>query len=963
MMRKPTIFVLVCLSLAALGCGDELGSVSVSVDVSQGTAPLLVAFECSAAGEPVTYEWSFGDGATATNPNASHTYTEAGVFQARCAAHNEGSVAFSEPVQITVHEGGTPVVDVAAQPTGGQAPLEVSFVATPMSGDEPLAYLWDFDDGTTDDESGAEVTHIFDAGGQYDVRLQVTDADEEVGTTVIAIEVLVPDEAPSVTAGVLAGECTVPAVTGAVLEVDVTDPDDDVFTYEWVFVEVPENSAAFFNDPSVPDPSLFPDVTGTYRVRVVVSDGRHRVASDPITVVADAVPAAIEILTGDEQSDEPRAEADERLRVHVTNGCGAPIPGVRVDWYGENAWPAPQSSLTNTLGAARTRLTFGTRAGESVVRATAGPVSVEIRSTVLAGEPRYLLLEEVGAAPVSDVDGVEIAFQVVDEWFNPVIPEEEVTFDLRLDDGSEDEPIVELDSSGSGRSQRLNIETRDGRRTQEIYSTDLVTASIIVDNISDDSLQAVALERMFADGFEGASNWTLDGGPAQWSVGVPAFGPEGAWAGDNVLATTLDGPYRADEWLTGSRANRRIVLSHPAGITSTIVRFRHWYDFGIGEDGCTVGAGFIFVGNSAVAPLGNYPGPVSCQEPDNAFGFGGRSAGWVETATNVTGRTVDLSFVVLADDRNGELETGAGWYVDGLELVAVTPRARVTFEPGPAARVDASTIWNGGSGDCQYPGRVRIEVFDAFDNPVLEGVSVALSLTSDATFDALVRGQRLEADGSEATVETGPGGIIELDVLHDGAGTVTLTATLPDASDDATAPVSFPASPSSEVGYCDDGADNDCDGAVSCDDEDCWDHVGCDEANACTDGRDNDENGLTDCEDPVCADHEAGTCDSGVAFLFANGLCELSSQLSVAGCLCANDTGCDDIVSNLGPYGIHANICHRAAGPALESVPDSLGVCAPSCFLGGLLGDVCPTVVPGSVCNPDGRCVLGEEGE
>lgn len=51
---------------------------------SSGPAPLSVVFDASACVDPdgiiATYHWAFGDGATATGPSATHTYSTAGAF-------------------------------------------------------------------------------------------------------------------------------------------------------------------------------------------------------------------------------------------------------------------------------------------------------------------------------------------------------------------------------------------------------------------------------------------------------------------------------------------------------------------------------------------------------------------------------------------------------------------------------------------------------------------------------------------------------------------------------------------------------------------------------------------------------------------------------------------------------------------------------------------------------------------
>ena len=58
--------------------------------------------------------------------------------------------------------------------------------------------------------------------------------------------------------------------------------------------------------------------------------------------------------------------------------------------------------------------------------------------------------------------------------------------------------------------------------------------------------------------------------------------------------------------------------------------------------------------------------------------------------------------------------------------------------------------------------------------------------------------------------------------------------------------------PSTEVG-CDDGVDDDSDGATDCDDADCTADPACAPEAVCDDGADDDDDGLTDCDDADCA--------------------------------------------------------------------------------------------------------------
>ncbi len=49
-------------------------------------------------------------------------------------------------IAVEVVDNTQPVVEIAAEPTSGIAPLTVSFNAIVMGGDAPVTYEWDFGD-------------------------------------------------------------------------------------------------------------------------------------------------------------------------------------------------------------------------------------------------------------------------------------------------------------------------------------------------------------------------------------------------------------------------------------------------------------------------------------------------------------------------------------------------------------------------------------------------------------------------------------------------------------------------------------------------------------------------------------------------------------------------------------------------------------------------------------------------
>ncbi|MBD8063620.1 ThuA domain-containing protein, partial [Oceanitalea stevensii] len=84
-----------------------------------------------------------------------------------------------------------PTVEVAATPTSGEAPLEVTFTATATDADgDDVTLTWDFGDGGTGE--GAEVTHTYTEAGTYTATVTATDEGGAAGTATVTVTVGAP---------------------------------------------------------------------------------------------------------------------------------------------------------------------------------------------------------------------------------------------------------------------------------------------------------------------------------------------------------------------------------------------------------------------------------------------------------------------------------------------------------------------------------------------------------------------------------------------------------------------------------------------------------------------------------------------------------------------------------------------------------------------------------------------------
>jgi PKD repeat protein len=132
----------------------EALTVSIIPSPPSGNAPLSVNFTGNVTGgtPPYTYLWSFGDGATSSLANPSHTYQSSGTY--------------SVTLKVTDSEGNTQTATSsvsAGQATSPPSAQNVSFSVTASDSEDPYLRYWTLlVDGqtisSTTQDSGATVT-------------------------------------------------------------------------------------------------------------------------------------------------------------------------------------------------------------------------------------------------------------------------------------------------------------------------------------------------------------------------------------------------------------------------------------------------------------------------------------------------------------------------------------------------------------------------------------------------------------------------------------------------------------------------------------------------------------------------------------------------------------------------------------------------------------------------------------
>ncbi len=144
-----------------------------------------VNFTSTSTGNGLTYAWDFGDGATSTLANPSHTYASSGNYTVTLKVTN--SCGAQNTIQKFVN------VTVCVQPdaqfnlpqSGG---LDLQFTNT-STGSNPMNYWWTFGD-TSPGSSEKHPSHHFPHSGVFNITLEVSDACGNVDQCVKTLTVL-----------------------------------------------------------------------------------------------------------------------------------------------------------------------------------------------------------------------------------------------------------------------------------------------------------------------------------------------------------------------------------------------------------------------------------------------------------------------------------------------------------------------------------------------------------------------------------------------------------------------------------------------------------------------------------------------------------------------------------------------------------------------------------------------------
>jgi PKD repeat protein len=357
----------------------------------QGDAPLLATFNASVVGgvPPRSYRWSFGDGASSTSANVTHTYLLAGhlTWYLNVTDAQGHVLGFSGPIDV-----GPTLLLTGFSPSklAGIAPFAVPFSVTPTGGVPAYTVTWSFGDGSPD-AIGATADHTYLQTGTFHGNVTVRDTYGGVAMQLFTVKVANP----------LAGNAILVPTAGVapLLVVATTAPTGGFppYAYLWEF-----GTAGATATTEVASYSY--TAAGSYTGNVTVTDSQGNTAETNFTVLV------VTPLTVSLASDRTAGDAPWTFNFTATaHGGRGPY---NISWeFGDGARSMGGTTAAHTFTAAglyQINVTVGDQVGQnlsssvtvSVARALAVGLSANATSVPEFGAVRLTATATGGTTPL-----------------------------------------------------------------------------------------------------------------------------------------------------------------------------------------------------------------------------------------------------------------------------------------------------------------------------------------------------------------------------------------------------------------------------------------------------------------------------------------------------------------------------------------------------------------------------------
>lgn len=332
---------------------------TVQVQPYEGEGPVAVNFtsDSTAGIPPLTYAWTFGDGASEYAANVTHVYAVPGRYPVELTVTDAYGV--QGHYNLTLVDVADFGFDAALSPTLGHAPLQVMGTSTPSDGAAPYAVTWHFASGAT--VAGTSAMFTYSLPGTYSVVVWGNDSFGRAIERTFSVDVLGSLPAPTVNVTLLANR-TLAVAPAAVGFAAAASGASSVLGFTWSFGDGTGTVG--------PRVSHVYDAPGTY---VVTLTALNAVGGSGTTSRAITVAAPLSVDAND--SVTPQGVGDlVTLRAIASGG----IPPYQYFWQfanGTGAEGANVTLLTTESGALPVRLETIDAAGDVAWQSLSVPVA------------------------------------------------------------------------------------------------------------------------------------------------------------------------------------------------------------------------------------------------------------------------------------------------------------------------------------------------------------------------------------------------------------------------------------------------------------------------------------------------------------------------------------------------------------------------------------------------------------
>lgn len=346
----------------------------VSVSPTATDVGQSVAFSSSLSGgePPISTSWEFGDGATSTSANTTHTYARPGSTEkANFTATDAFGLKATQSVLLNISA--LPSVTAAASPLDGGIGNTTSFWANATGGTAPLSYLWSFGDGGT--SPLPDPVHAYQTPGAYEAKVTVSDA---VGVLAVS-EVNLSEKAPpgSVIVAVTATPTSGTAPLPVAFTSNVTGGKGP-YTYAWSFGDG--------GTSTLPDPTYTYSNGGVFAATLTVTDSAGHTGNYSVTVSVKASPLAVSLQATPLQGDAP---LNVTLSESITGG-EAPFS---FNWsFGDGQWNDRATTVQHTYAVPAAsgsyRVVFTVEDAPSDGQRTNASVQIDVDPALVVAPPQ-----------------------------------------------------------------------------------------------------------------------------------------------------------------------------------------------------------------------------------------------------------------------------------------------------------------------------------------------------------------------------------------------------------------------------------------------------------------------------------------------------------------------------------------------------------------------------------------------